>query len=120
MDEDGYIYFRQRNSRILISGGYNIYATQVEDAVCSCPAVAQCCVVGINDRIYGQKIGAFVVLNNKDADKELVKSKIMECCKNNLAEYSLPHEIIFRDEIPATNMGKVDYLSLEKEINGGK
>ncbi|MBQ5883053.1 MAG: acyl--CoA ligase [Clostridia bacterium] len=120
MDNDGYIYFRQRNSRILISGGYNIYATQVEDAVCTCPAVAQCCVVGINDRIYGQKIGAFVVLNNKDADKELVKSKIMECCKNNLAEYSLPHEIIFRDEIPATNMGKVDYLSLEKEINGGK
>ena len=120
MDNDGYIYFRQRNSRILISGGYNIYATQVEDAVCTCPAVAQCCVVGINDRIYGQKIGAFVVLNNKDADKELVKSKIMECCKNNLAEYSLPHEIIFRDEIPVTNMGKVDYLSLEKEINGGK
>lgn len=120
MDNDGYIYFRQRNSRILISGGYNIYATQVEDAVCTCPAVAQCCVVGINDRIYGQKIGAFVVLNNKDADKELVKSKIMECCKNNLAEYSLPHEIVFRDEIPVTNMGKVDYLSLEKEINGGK
>ncbi len=120
MDNDGYIYFRQRNSRILISGGYNVYATQVEDAVCTCPAVAQCCVVGINDRLYGQKIGAFVVLNNKDADKELVKSKIMECCKNNLAEYSLPHEIIFRDEIPVTNMGKVDYLSLEKEINGGK
>lgn len=120
MDNDGYIYFRQRNSRILISGGYNIYATQVEDAVCTCPAVAQCCVVGIKDRIYGQKIGAYVVLNSKDADKTLVKAKIMECCKNNLAEYSLPHEIIFCDEIPVTNMGKVDYLSLEKEINGGK
>ncbi len=117
MDKDGYIYFCQRSSRLIISGGYNIYPTQVEDAVCTCAAVAQCCVVGIKDRIYGQKIAAVVVLNNKDADKDRVKTKIMECCKNNLAEYSLPNEIIFREEIPLTNMGKVDYLSLEREIN---
>ena len=116
-DDDGFIYFRQRNSRILISGGYNIYMTQVEDAICSCPAVAQSCVVGINDRIYGQKIGAYVVLNNKDADQESVKEKIMECCRKSLAEYSLPHEIIFRDSLPVTNLGKIDYKSLEKEIN---
>lgn len=119
-DKDGYIYFRQRNSRMIICGGYNVYATQVEDAICTCPAVAQSCVVGVKDRIYGQKIAAFVVLNNKDADKEAVREKIMECCKNNLSEYSLPHEIIFRDELPVTNMGKMDYLSLEKEINSKK
>ncbi len=116
-DKDGFIYFRQRNSRMIICGGYNVYATQVEEAICSCPAVAQSCVVGVKDRIYGQKIAAFVVLNNKDADKIVVKEKIMECCRNNLSEYSLPHEIIFREELPVTNMGKTDYLSLEKEIN---
>lgn len=119
-DKDGYIYFRQRNSRMIICGGYNVYATQVEDAICTCPAVAQSCVVGVKDRIYGQRIAAFVVLNNKDADKEAVKEKILECCKNNLSEYSLPHEIIFREELPVTNMGKMDYLSLEKEINNIK
>lgn len=119
-DKDGFIYFRQRNSRMIICGGYNVYATQVEDAICSCPSVAQSCVVGVKDRIYGQKIAAFVVLNNKDADKDAVKEKIMECCKNNLSEYSLPHEIIFREELPVTNMGKTDYLSLEKEINNEK
>ena len=119
-DSDGYIYFRQRNSRMIICGGYNVYATQVEEAIDSCPAVAQSCVVGVKDRIYGQKIAAFVVLNNKDADKKAVKEKIMECCRNNLSEYSLPHEIIFREELPVTNMGKVNYLSLEKEINGTK
>ncbi len=116
-DKDGYIYFRQRNSRMIICGGYNVYATQVEDAICTCPAVAQSCVVGVKDRIYGQKIAAFVVLNSKDADKEAIKEKIMNCCRENLSEYSLPHEIIFRDELPVTNMGKIDYLSLEKEIN---
>lgn len=119
-DKDGYIYFRQRNSRMIICGGYNVYATQVEDAICTCPAVAQSCVVGVKDRIYGQKMAAFVVLNSKDADKVAVKEKIMNCCKENLSEYSLPHEIIFRDELPVTNMGKVNYLALEKEINGIK
>lgn len=116
-DKDGYIYFRQRNSRIIICGGYNVYATQVEEAICTCPAVAQSCVVGVKDRIYGQKIAAFVVLNNKDADKNAIKEKIMECCRDNLSEYSLPHEVIFREELPVTNMGKINYLSLEKEIN---
>ena len=119
-DKDGYIYFRQRNSRMIICGGYNVYATQVEEAICTCPAVAQSCVVGVKDRIYGQKIAAFVVLNNQEADKEAVRKKIMEYCKNNLSEYSLPHEIIFREELPVTNMGKINYLSLEKEINSIK
>lgn len=119
-DKDGYIYFRQRNSRMIICGGYNVYATQVEDAICTCPAVAKSCVVGVKDRIYGQKIAAFVVLNNKDADKAAVKEKIMQCCKDNLSEFSLPHEFIFREELPVTNMGKVNYLALEKEINGIK
>lgn len=119
-DKDGYIYFRQRNSRMIICGGYNVYATQVEDAICTCPAVAKSCVVGVKDRIYGQKIAAFVVLNNKDADKAAVKEKIMQCCKDNLSEFSLPHELIFREELPVTNMGKVNYLALEKEINGIK
>lgn len=119
-DKDGFIYFRQRNSRMIICGGYNVYATQVEDAICTCPAVAQSCVVGVKDRIYGQKIVAFVVLNSKDADKVAVKEKILNCCKENLSEYSLPHEIIFRDELPVTNMGKINYLALEKEINSIK
>jgi len=117
MDQDGYIYFKQRNSRMLICGGYNVYATQVEDAITSCPAVAQCCVVGIQDRIYGQKIGAYVVLNNPNADRAAVKMRIMDCCKQSLAEYALPHEILFCDGIPMTNLGKVDYLALEAEIN---
>lgn len=117
MDRDGYIYFKQRSSRMLICGGYNIYSTQVEDAICTCPAVAQCCVVGIRDRIYGQKIGAYVVLNNPDADQHATRENIMKACRKLLAEYSMPHEIFFRDCLPVTNLGKVDYLVLESEIN---
>lgn len=117
MDEDGYIYFRQRSSRMLVCGGYNIYMTQVEDVIAACPAVAQCCVVGIRDRIYGQRIGACVVLNNPDADRDAVGRQIMDRCRVSLAEYSLPHEIMYMDSLPMTNLGKIDYLTLEQEVN---
>lgn len=116
MDEDGYIYFRQRSSRMLVCGGYNIYTTQVEDVIASCPAVAQCCVVGIHDRIYGQRIGACVVLNNRDADRDMVYRQIMDRCRDSLAEYSLPHEIYYMESLPVTNLGKIDYITLEQEV----
>lgn len=114
-DDDGYFYFRQRISRMIISAGYNIYVTQVENVITACPAVAQCCVVGVEDRVRGHKIRAHVVLNDLNADKELVRSKIIEQCKNNLAEYSQPHEIRFCENLPMTNLGKVDFKALENE-----
>ncbi len=117
-DDDGYFYFKQRISRMVISAGYNIYVTQVEKVINSTPIVAQCCVVGINDKIIGQKIIAHIVLNNPNADKKLAKSKIMEQCKASLAEYSLPHEIKFHMELPTTNLGKVDFKALENEKHG--
>lgn len=114
-DDDGYFYFKQRISRMAISSGYNIYVTEVEKAINSCLAVAQCCVVGVEDRVLGQKIVAHVVLNNPEADKNSVRSQIMEHCKARLAEYSLPHEIRFKDELPMTNLGKVNFKILENE-----
>lgn len=114
-DDEGYFYFRQRISRMVISAGYNIYVTQVEKAIMTCPAVAQCCVVGVEDRALGHRIRAHVVLNDANADKELVRTKIMEQCKKNLAEYSHPHEIRFCDSLPMTSLGKVDFKALENE-----
>lgn len=114
-DDNGYFYFKQRISRMAISSGYNIYVTEVEKVINACPAVSQSCVVGVKDRVLGQKIVAYVVLNNSDANKELIKNKIMEKCKLSLAEYSLPHEIKFRNELPMTNLGKVDFKLLENE-----
>lgn len=117
MDSDGYIYFHRRNSRMLVCGGYNIYASQVEDAVCACPSVAQCCVVGLQDRILGQKICACVVSNSTQLDSTNLKKQILQTCEKLLAAYSIPHEIVIYDQLPLTNLGKIDYMTLEKEIN---
>lgn len=114
-DDEGYFYFRHRISRMAISAGYNVYVTQVEKTIALCPAVAQCCVVGVKDRVLGHRIRAHVVLNDVNADKELVRTRIMEQCKQNLAEYSHPHEIRFCDSLPTTSLGKVDFKALENE-----
>lgn len=114
-DDDGYFYFKQRISRMAISSGYNIYVTEVEKVINSCPVVAQSCVVGVKDKILGQRIVAHVVLNNTYADKDKAKDKIMEKCRASLAEYSLPHEIRFKSELPMTNLGKVNFKALEEE-----
>ena len=98
-----------------ISAGYNIYVTEIEKVINTCPSVAQSCVVGVKDKVLGQRIIAHVVLNNPEADKETVKSKIIEKCKASLAEYSLPHDIRFRDELPMTNLGKINFKALESE-----
>lgn len=118
MDADGYIYFCHRNSRMLICGGYNVYASQVEDAIHRCSAVEQCCVVGIRDRILGQRICACVVPNYQGIDQAVLKKQIVEACEDSLAAYAMPHEIRLYDCLPVTNLGKVDYLTLEKEVNG--
>lgn len=113
-DNDGYFYFKQRISRMAISAGYNIYVTQVEKAILTSPVVSQCCVIGVNDKVLGQKIRACVVLNDATLDKNMARDNIMNQCKLQLAEYSLPHEIRFYDELPMTPLGKVDFKALEK------
>ena len=118
MDPDGYLYFCHRNSRMLICGGYNVYASQVEQTINGCPAVAQSCVVGIQDRLLGQRICACVVPNNPSADPSVVKKQVLAYCEEKLAAYAMPREIRIYEKIPMTNLGKVDYLSLEQELNG--
>lgn len=114
-DDDGYFYFKQRISRMAISAGYNIYVTEIEKVINSCPIVAQSCVVGVKDKVLGQRIVAHVVLNNADADKNKIKAIINEKCRASLAEYSLPHEIRFKKELPMTNLGKINFKALEEE-----
>ena len=120
VDEEGYLYFRQRHCRMIITAGYNVYPTQIEDLIMKCAGVAQCCVIGAEDRVLGQKIIAFVQPVSMSADTEALREKITEQCKANLAEFSLPREIIFREKLPATAMGKVDFkvLMAEMKANG--
>lgn len=115
-DENEYLFFRQRIKRMIISAGYNIYLSHVEDIVSGCDFVKQVCAVGIDDVAAGQNVGLYVILND-GIDENEARKKISEHCQKNLAEFSLPKKIIFTNEFPKTKMGKIDFKSLEDKIN---
>ena len=115
VDEDGYYYFGQRYSRMIITAGYNVYPSMVENAINSYRGVRTCCVVGVDSPIVGQKIRAYIVLNNPEADENEAKKEIIECCRRNVAEYSIPHEFVFRKELPVSSLGKIDFKKLTEE-----
>ena len=115
MDKDGFIYFKQRIKRVIISSGYCIYPQYIENIIDSVPEVLMSCVIGINHPYKVQVAKAFIVLKDKTANKEQVLNKIKEKCEKDLAKYSWPYEYEFRDELPKTLVGKVAFNELIKE-----
>ena len=115
MDNEGYIFYKQRLSRMIISSGYNIYLGQIEEVVQRCPSVEVCCATGIDDKAVGKRIDLFVELKNKNVDKALCEKELRKLCDQNLPQYSQPQRIIFIDKIPRTSMGKIDYKLLSEQ-----
>ena len=114
MDEDGYVYFRQRLKRMIITNGYNVYPSQLENVIDSCPQVAYSCVIGVPDPRRMQRVKAFIVLKEGVQPTDEVKQAILDHLKLHIAAYALPKDIEFRDELPRTLVGKVAYRQLEE------
>lgn len=115
MDADGYVYFRQRIKRMIITSGYNVYPSQIEALLDKQEYVHMSCVIGVRDPYKMQKVKAFVVLKPGFKPSEQVKEEIMDYCRKNIAKYALPYDIEFRDDLPKTLVGKVAYRILEEE-----
>lgn len=117
MDSDGFIYFKQRLKRMIVSSGYNIYPSYVEDIIKKHPDVDTCVVIGIPHEYKKQVAKAYIVLKNGEKATSTVKKSIKKYCEENLAKYSWPYEYEYRDSIPTTLVGKVAYKKLEEENN---
>ena len=117
MDEDGYVYFKQRIKRMIITNGYNVYPGPIENLIDGIDEVAYSCVIGVKDTHRMQRVRAYVVLHDGIEPSEALKEKIMNELKLHVAKYALPKEIMFRDELPKTLVGKVAYRKLEDEAN---
>ena len=120
MDEDGYLYYRQRHCKMIISAGYNIYPTQIEEVINGCNGVAVSCVIGIEDRSVGQRVVAVVQPTSMSADLDSLRERILEACKNNVAEFAMPRDIIFQEELPRTAMGKINFKKSTADMNEQK
>lgn len=112
VDDEGYLYFRQRHCRMIITAGYNVYPTQIEEAIARCTGVNLCCVIGVKDRTLGQRIVAYVQPTSMSVNLEDLKKRILDECKKSVAEFAIPKEVIFEEALPKTAMGKVNFKEL--------
>ena len=115
MDDEGFVYFKGRSKRMIISSGYNIYPAQLENILDAHEDVQMSCVIGVPDSYKMQKVKAFVTLKPGVIASDDVKNSIMEHCRKHLAKYEMPYDIEFRDDMPKTLVGKVAYRVLEEE-----
>ena len=115
MDSDGFVFFRGRAKRMIVSSGYNVYPAQIENVLDAHEAVQMSCVIGVPDAYKMQKVKAFVKLNAGFAADDETKKSILEHCAKHVAKYAMPCDVEFREELPKTLVGKVAYRVLEEE-----
>ncbi len=115
MDDDGFIYFKQRLKRMIVTSGYNVYPSQLENVFDAHEMVQMSCVIGVPDPLKMQKVKAFIMLKPGVAPTEENKQILMAYARKNIAKYAMPYDIEFRENLPKTMVGKVAYRVLEEE-----
>lgn len=113
MDKTGMIFFKSRLKRIIISSGYNIYPNHVESIINKHPKVLTSIVIGKPHSYKGEVPVAYIVLKPEFKLNEDIDNEIKEYCKKNIAKYSLPTTIEYREVLPKTKVGKVDYRNID-------
>lgn len=101
LDEDGDLFVLQRRTDLIISGGENVYPSQIESVLCGHPAVRDALVVGLADAEWGQIVAALVTLKQSASEQEIISF-----CRERLARYKLPRRLLIVDELPQTASGK--------------
>jgi long-chain acyl-CoA synthetase len=115
MSEDGLVTLVDRKKDMIIRGGENIYSSEVEQALLKHPAIYSAAVVGIPDNLFGEQVGAYLVLNEGAAPPS--KNDIQTHCKNLLADYKIPTAIKYLKELPHTATGKIKKGELRHQVS---
>lgn len=114
-DEDGFFFFRSRLKRMIKSSGFNVYPGEVEAVLREHPAVADACVIGIPDQQQGERVRAVVVAADPAAATDALADELRTFCRGRLIKWSCPRDVVFRDALPLTRLGKVDFMALIRE-----
>ena len=113
LDERGYLFVVDRIKDMIITGGENVYSTEVENALTKHPSVATCAVIGLPDDIWGEKVHAVVVLRVGETVSE---QELSEFCRDQIAGYKIPRSFAFVDSLPISGAGKI----LKRELRDQK
>ena len=106
MDENGFFYFVDRLKDVIKVSGFQVWPREVEDILCSHPAVFEVAVVGIPDEYYGEVPKAYVVLRS-DYKGKVTEEELIKYCQEKLAKYKAPKKVEFVEELPKTSSGKI-------------
>ena len=115
MDSEGFVYFKGRAKRMIVSSGYNVYPGQIENILDAHEKVQMSCVIGVPDPYKMQKVKAFVKLAADVPATEETRQELLGYCRKQIAKYAMPYDIEFREDLPKTLVGKVAYRVLEQE-----
>jgi len=115
-DHGGFFWIAGRSKDVIISGGENIYPAELENVLADCPAVAECAVVGQEDRKWGEAACAFIV---RKPDTALDENDVLALFRDRLARYKHPRQIVFVDALPKNAMGKVQKFALKRRLEAG-
>ena len=113
VDKRGLFHYKSRLKRMIITSGYNVYPSHVEEILTNHEAILKCAVIGIKNESKGETVKAFIVLR-EGYNNLLTKSSIQKYMKENLAKFEIPREIRYIEELPTTLVGKIAYKELEK------
>lgn len=117
MDEGNYLFVADRKKDMVITGGYNVYPKEVEDAIFMHPAVLENAVIGVPDDMWGESLKAIVVLR---PGTEATEEEIIEVCRQNLASYKKPRSVEFVEYLPKNLTGKVLKRELREKYWAGE
>ncbi|GAA4517029.1 AMP-binding protein [Brevibacterium yomogidense] len=117
MDEEGYLYIVDRKKDMIISGGFNVYPREVEDALAAHPSVAQSAVFGVPDEKWGEQVTAAVVLREGHAIDE---GGLVAHVKDLKGAVQAPKQVLFVDSLPQTAVGKINKRALSDQVTAGK
>ena len=115
MDKDGFFFFKTRLKRLIVTNGYNVYPSYIEDILDKHEAVYISLVIGVSDPYRGQKVKAIIVLKDGYMNTPELEESIKNHCKKYIAKYAIPKEFEYKKELPKTLIGKVNYREVEKE-----
>ncbi len=114
-DRDGYFWFHGRNDDVIISGGYRIGPTEIEDCLMRHPAVAMVAVVGVPDPVRGEVVRAYIVPREGIAGDAALQEEVQRFVKAQLSAHEYPRQIAFRESLPMTITGKIRRKDLRDE-----
>jgi acetyl-CoA synthetase len=115
VDENGYFHFVGRNDDVIISAGYRIGPTEIEDCLMRHPAVALVAVIGVPDKVRGEVVKAYIVPRQGIAIDAALQSDVQSFVKSRLSAHEYPRQIEFRDSLPMTITGKIRRRDLRDE-----